>query len=601
MNIFSDFKRIFSVISIKNKIMSIIVFFLMGIQSAFELIFLLALSYMGTAFTDPDGLKNILCFKLFFWFFPNLESFLGKIPNTLLLVSGLIVLVSGIKGIVTFLTAKLTSLIGERISIDICNDIMSSYLYRDYIWHLSSESSQTFQRLQWRSYLSTMLSTLITMYSTALTIIVLFLLLVGEEPILTITVLLVTLLSGIILYSCIRRTVDRSARTLADCSAEETRAILCATRGIRDVIIYRQQKIFLHAITNAAQKAVPSRVFTNIASPLPTWVLETVAFSAVLLAFAYLIFVEQAAVPRIAAAVTLLLLTAWRVLPYVNRVVGYQIILRSCRPMAMAVLELLETLRASPYSPLPDPDPTFTLSKEITLINVSFRYPGADHDSLTNLSFSVPVGKKIGLIGPSGAGKSTVVGILSGLLHPSSGEFLVDGNPLGPAQAAAYSTMVGYVPQQAFLFAGNLGDNIAFSHWGKPWKEADVMSACHKAAVDFVDNHPQGLQQPIGENGAGLSGGQAQRVCIARALYSNPQLLIFDEATSALDQVNENSIMETINHLASEITSIIVAHRLTTVEICDEIIWIEKGRVVMQGDPKVVLAAYRKRLDKNCM
>ncbi|MBQ3060493.1 MAG: ATP-binding cassette domain-containing protein [Desulfovibrio sp.] len=445
----------------------------------------------------------------------------------------------------------------------------------------------------WRSHLTSMLTCLLSMYAAVLTLLVLFFSLAGQEPMLTSMVVGIVGLTGFFLYRGIRSNVDKQATNAAQSTQQENRALMCATRGIRDVLIYGQQKVFLKAIVDAARKGVWPRTFNSLAPTMPTWVLEATGFTVVLAAISYLIFLEQAAMPRIAAALGLLLLTAWRVLPYANRVVGYQVTIRSLRPTVSAVLDMLEQLRSRDSHPMPAPAEHFRLEQEISLQDVSFRYPGSETDSLQRITLRIPVGRKIGIIGPSGAGKSTLVGILSGLLRPASGKLLVDGQGLDPARAAAFARMVGYVPQSPFLFAGTLAENVAFSEWGKPWDAKRVRDACNKAAIDFIDTHPKGLEQPIGENGAGLSGGQAQRVCIARALYARPRLLIFDEATSALDQANENSIQQTILALADEVTCIIIAHRLSTVEQCEHVLWMEKGRIVMCGTAADVLAAYR--------
>jgi ABC-type bacteriocin/lantibiotic exporter with double-glycine peptidase domain len=262
--------------------------------------------------------------------------------------------------------------------------------------------------------------------------------------------------------------------------------------------------------------------------------------------------------------------------------------------MVHAVLDLLYLLRAQPRPHLPAPDPNFTFENRISLHQVCFRYAGSQVDSLHNLTFDIPIGQKIGVIGPSGAGKSTLVGVLSGLLYPRRGTILVDGTPLDPGRAAAFAQLIGYVPQQPFLFAGTLAENVAFSSWGRPWDKQRVMEACQRAAVDFITTHPDGVNQRIGENGAGLSGGQAQRISIARALYCRPKLLIFDEATSALDQANENHIQNTIDSLANEVTCVIIAHRLTTVENCDSIIWVDNGHLVMHDKTNIVLEKYKK-------
>lgn len=570
----------------------------MAVQSAVELFFILAIAYMAQAVTAPEALNSERVFRALYFCFPVLKAWGQDSRYLVLIASCLVISVSITKSLISYASARATFLLSERISIDIGHEIMERFLHSDYAWHLSSESGTTFQRMQWRANLSMMLVSQLSMYACMLTMIVLFCSLVAQEPVLTTVVVGVTGSTGLLLYRGIRKHVDREAQCAAESAQEETRALMCATRGVRDVLIYRQQKVFLQAITSAAEKGMLPRTFNAVAPTLPTWVLEAMGFLMVSVSLCYLIFIEQAGVPRITTALGLLMLTAWRVLPYANRVVGYQISIRAVRPMVLAVLELLESLRNKARIVFPEPDKNFTLKDSITFQHVYFRYPEVGVDSLSDITFTIPVGKKIGIIGPSGGGKSTLVGILSGLLYPKSGEMLVDGAPLTPSRAAAFVAQVGYVPQSPFLFAGTLAENIAFSQWGQPWDEARVQKACRRAAIDFVDNHPLGLKQPIGENGAGLSGGQAQRVSIARAMYASPKLLIFDEATSALDQANEKNIQETILQLADEVTCVIVAHRLTTVEHCDFIIWLDKGKIVMQGSAGDVLKQYHSKILK---
>lgn len=595
----ADFLRILSTISPDNRVKTYCLFSFMGLQSALELFFILSLTWLGTALTAPQSLSFNYIFRGLFFLFPQLGRWSENSRYLLLIVGCLVVIISIFKNLSCYVTAKMTVHLSERVSIDIGSEIIHKFLYNDYTWHLSSSSAATFQCMQWRSQLANMLISQLSMYSCMLTVAILFCSLIGHEPVLTTIVVFFVSFSGIILYRALRSNVDKSASDSALSMRDENRAVLCATRGIRDVLIYGQQEIFEHSVMDAAERGVAARTFITIAPTIPTWVLETISFFVVVLTLFYLVCWVQADATRITTALALLLLTAWRIMPYANRIVSFQVSIRGVRPMAMAVLELLEKLRKEPRAILPEPDKNFTFASKISLRDVSFRYPGSGKDSLANITIEIPAGKKIGIIGPSGGGKSTLVGVLSGLLCPTSGELLVDDEPLTASRASAFAAIVGYVPQTPFLFEGTLAENIAFSQWGRPWDEARVLEACRKAAIDFVESHPSGLLQPVGENGAGLSGGQAQRVSIARAMYTLPQLLIFDEATSALDQANESSIQTTIEHLANEITCVIVAHRLTTVERCDAVIWLEKGRVVMQGDTAEVLARYRGSLLKN--
>jgi ABC-type multidrug transport system fused ATPase/permease subunit len=158
---------------------------------------------------------------------------------------------------------------------------------------------------------------------------------------------------------------------------------------------------------------------------------------------------------------------------------------------------------------------------------------------------------------------------------------------------------VGYVSQTPYIMPGTLAENVAFSQWGKPYNEERVRWACRLAALDIAET--RGIEMPIGEKGAGLSGGQAQRLSIARALYVNPSLLILDEATSSLDTAVETAIMNTIYSLPKSITIVIIAHRLSTVRRCDILLWIDKGKLVEFGSTDVVLPKYTEFLAQHIL
>ena len=211
-----------------------------------------------------------------------------------------------------------------------------------------------------------------------------------------------------------------------------------------------------------------------------------------------------------------------------------------------------------------------------------------DQVILEDVNFHLHCGEITALIGPNGAGKSTLFRTILGQL-PHSGE--IDFQRAGGKHTRP---LIGYVPQSPYILQGTVAANVAFSQWGKPYDAEKVAGACRMAALDLVEHDPRGIEYPIGERGAGLSGGQAQRVSIARALYAAPDILILDESTSALDLGTESAIMETIAALKGQLTIIIIAHRLSTVEHCDRLIWMESGRIHRIGTPQEVLPEYMK-------
>ncbi|MDE7327913.1 MAG: ABC transporter ATP-binding protein/permease, partial [Lachnospiraceae bacterium] len=224
----------------------------------------------------------------------------------------------------------------------------------------------------------------------------------------------------------------------------------------------------------------------------------------------------------------------------------------------------------------------FTLEQTVELKKVTYYYPDTPHPVLKDADMRIPIGKSVGIVGASGAGKTTAVDIMLGLLHPQSGEVLVDGVPVGE-HYAQWLSHIGYIPQMIFMLDDTIRANVAFGVAPDSVEEAKVWEALKEAQLaDFVQGLPKGLDTVVGERGIRLSGGQRQRIGIARALYPNPKILFFDEATSALDTETESAIMESINRLHGRKTLVIIAHRLATIAECDMVYRVGEGKIVRE-------------------
>jgi len=218
---------------------------------------------------------------------------------------------------------------------------------------------------------------------------------------------------------------------------------------------------------------------------------------------------------------------------------------------------------------------------EINFSNVSFSYNGIE-DVLKKISISIPKGNMVAIVGSSGAGKSTLIDLFMGFYYAGSGEILIDSTSLAEINLHSWRNMIGYIPQQPFLFNATLKENLIWAK--KDATETDIREACELAnATEFIDNLDKKFDTILGERGVRLSGGQAQRICLARALIKKPQLLILDEATSALDSHSELLIQKSIESLAGNTTIIAIAHRLSTIKKADYIYHFEKGRVIEEG------------------
>lgn len=245
-------------------------------------------------------------------------------------------------------------------------------------------------------------------------------------------------------------------------------------------------------------------------------------------------------------------------------------------------LRMLDERSIESEMDLPNAD-AFRFERELMLDGVSFRYEGKDQPVLEDIGFSVRTGESIGIAGVTGSGKSTLLDLILGLLEPSRGCITVDGRNIQDC-LPGWHRLLGYVPQQIYLTDDTLRRNIAF---GVPDEAIDGerMAECLGIAQleAFVRELPQGLDTRLGERGIKISGGEKQRVAIARALYRDPEVLVFDEATSALDRFTEKVVTDALHTLHGRMTMIVVAHRLSALQHCDRVIFIQRGRIEAIG------------------
>ncbi|GHS95556.1 hypothetical protein AGMMS50276_11650 [Synergistales bacterium] len=569
-----------------------VILVLQALQALVESGTVLMISFFGATMGSPAYTRNNFFIVWLFGLFPRLAEKCQDDRVLIAFICGLVVLFIIVKNLITALAMLRTTRLAENISAYIGTETLTRYFNKDYLWHISPDSVDVINRLGFRTVLSGHCVTLLQMYGNVICSATLFAVMSILQPLMTLFVMGAFTLVGGSTYLKVRRRVDEAGKEVVRASTEENVSLSAARRGIREVLIYRQQKAFLSRIFGGIREGIAPRAFLGIVGILPSWLLEVTGF-AVIFCVLCLLILQGAGIPEIISASSLLMLTAWRVLPSVSRVTNFAVSIRGSRPMALTCLELLEKFITQQLEPQPEPDPNFCFERNIILNSACFRYPANSTDSLFNISMTINKGTTIGLIGASGAGKTTLALVLSGLLPLREGEFLVDGQPLSMSGRVAYRGKVGFVPQNPFLMGGTLADNVAFSKWGREYDKAKVEQVCRQAAADFAFTHPEGVGMYIGEDGAGLSGGEAQRVSIARALFTEPEILIFDEATSSLDQLNENVIRSTIDALHGQITVIIIAHRLTTVENCDTLFWIENGQILSAGTPADILPLYK--------
>jgi ABC-type multidrug transport system fused ATPase/permease subunit len=284
------------------------------------------------------------------------------------------------------------------------------------------------------------------------------------------------------------------------------------------------------------------------------------------------------------AAIALFAATGFRLIPAINAVQAGIVQATASTPIAIDVINDLKgaeqnrsiTASAIDTAVLPDQP------KLLRLNDVSFEYLRSTEQVLRGLTLDIPLGSSLGIVGPSGAGKSTLIDLLLGLNIPTSGNITIDGEPLNNV-IRAWRDRVGYVPQRVALFDGSIAQNVALT-WDDDFDRDQVVEALDKAQLgSLIASRANGIDERIGERGFSLSGGQQQRLGIARALYTDPLVLVLDEATSSLDTKTEDEVTQAIRSIKGELTLISVAHRLSTIKDYDQVCYLEDGRIAGQG------------------
>lgn len=338
-----------------------------------------------------------------------------------------------------------------------------------------------------------------------------------------------------------------------------------------------------HLVSKNRSHAVRARANISFLSIVPGFAFEAALIGGVIL-IGVASFLLRGGMEAALASVALFAATGFRLIPALT---GMQAALvQAGQGLAMTrdvIGDLTSTERDMQASQVPDDVARLrTRPQTLQLADVSFRYPGNPNDVIRDLSLRITLGSSIGIVGPSGAGKSTLIDLLLGLSQPSTGSIDIDGDSLRSVMRQ-WRGRVGYVPQRVALFDGTIAQNVALT-WTDDIDRERVRKSLERAQLgSLISEREDGIDARIGERGVSLSGGQQQRLGIARALYTDPLVLVLDEATSALDTKTEDEVTKSIRKLQGEVTLISVAHRLSTIKDYDRICYLDQGTIAAEG------------------
>ena len=466
---------------------------------------------------------------------------------------------------------------------DLSISIYRRTLYQPYEIHVARNSSGVINGI-WskaKHVIGGVIVPVLTLISASIMLTVILIAMLSVEPLIS----LATFGGfGLIYVSIIRITrikKIRDSKTMARESTQAFKSLQEGLGGIRDVLIDGSQEAYCHIYRKADLPLRHAQGINQFIGQSPRFGME--ALGMLLISVLAYILAQQAdgiakAIPILGA----LALGAQRLLPVMQQSYAAWTSIQGIQISLQDTLDLLDQPLPD-YADQPAAKP-LPFQQQIKLNQLSFRYSPQTAWVLRNLDLNIAKGSRIGIIGATGSGKSTLLDIVMGLLRPSEGSIEIDGQPVTIENSRAWQAHIAHVPQDIFLADSTIEENIAFSIPKDQIDHERVRQAAQQAQIaDTIDTWPKKYQTFVGERGVRLSGGQRQRIGIARALYKQADVIIFDEATSALDNETEQGVMQAIEGLSTELTILIIAHRLSTLRNCTQIVELGSGGILRTG------------------
>jgi ATP-binding cassette, subfamily B, bacterial PglK len=419
-------------------------------------------------------------------------------------------------------------------------------------------------------------------------LIFLFLVFVLIKPLISFIILLVFIFVGVVLYFGLVKRISSFGRVHSNLNLLVYKFAFAVANSIKDIKIMGLEKKFIEIFSRTWFEYSRNDSRAKTTKSIPADFSETLVFSGIIAVCLYILAAKQnfvELIPMLGVAAV----SSMRVLPSFNRIISNYNEYKYYKNSLIVVEDLSNKLTQNRHD-IRHIDIAFENKLEVK--DLSFSY--GEKRVLDAITFTINKGSSVAFVGSSGAGKSTLLDVLVGLKEPEQGVFSMDRIEFDPFGTDALRRRVGYVPQNVNLLDESVAFNISFEKKYEIEKMDQVIRMSRLSS--FVSELKEGLDSNIGESAVRISGGQKQRIGIARALYRDPEILVFDEATSALDTVTEKELMDEINSFSGSKTLIIVAHRLSTVEKCDTIYLLDQGRIIAQGTHEELLrtcAAYQ--------
>jgi ABC-type multidrug transport system fused ATPase/permease subunit len=505
-----------------------------------------------------------------------------------------------LKSILSFNIQKSIFEFGFGLQAELRLKLMQTYLTVPYVFHLNHNTAFLIQNVvnETEIFANKVLMPTLTAASNFTIILALVTLLLLTNPMVITSVVIMLLIAFWLLYR-FKDKIFRWGKEGSEANSEIIRIVNHGLGGLKDIRIIGCESYFLAQLRHQADRFKYSSAYYNAFALVPRYTLEPFLII-MLVGFSifYLLFNRD---PKtLTSMLSVFAIASIRLLPAMSSFMqGLSVIRHSTYTVRKLYTDLKEVETAIGSKTLNslslaakknEQDLSILFKSQVALTNITFRYPGVSIPTIKNVSLVIKKGESIGLIGKSGAGKTTLVDLILGLLEPSSGYIQVDKQMIDYKNICTWQHLVGYISQSIFLIDDSIEKNIAFGVEDSQIDSLRLQKAIELSQLkDFIDALPNGVKTSVGERGVCLSGGQRQRIGIARALYHEREVLVLDEATSALDNETERLVSQSIRSLSRTKTSIIIAHRLSTLEQCDRIYVLDQGQIIKSGSYQEVV------------
>jgi ATP-binding cassette, subfamily B, bacterial PglK len=521
---------------------------------------------------------------------------------------GMIVLcIMTLASLISIFTTWKLSLFSSQIGVEISNQLYSDYMSQPWLFHTTRNSTQLTKKISIEAgrmatlVISPLLQVGAKLIFTTFMLSVLFI----YNPQIAITGFIIFALSYILIFNFIRPKLKKNGKEISNQIELRFKLMAEGFGGIKDILLIGKQEYYINHFILSGEKFAFSQGSNQALATIPKYIMELVAFGSIVFLILFLIKTNHGNATEILPALAIYALAGFKLLPAFQSIYAN---LSHVRGNIASFEEISKDLENSlkvntNIKDFKADTKRLVLGKGIEFKNIIFTYPGRREIALNNLNLTIPNNKVIGIVGPSGSGKSTFIDLLLGLIEANSGEILIDDKILNKTNIRSWQNTIGFVPQSIYLSDGSIMENIAIGLEKDEIDKERVMRAIDQAHLkELINSYENGIDTQVGERGVQLSGGQRQRIGIARALYNDVNILVFDEATSALDGITEKLIMDAIHDFSGTKTIVMIAHRLTTVEKCDIIYFLDEGRVTDSGTYEELLnknITFRKMADQN--